>query len=436
MHLNKTQWAAAISVLLLVGAVSSVALARLYLTALPLLAGCALVLWAYTAGQAGRPRLRDGLTIGGFTLVLLGSAFVLLNALMAVGLYSPVSTARMPARYISDYGTGARPEAVWNPSPRNALGYSYAPNVADLRSTLVAPETQGTRVIYDVFYNIDERGNRSVPDGNAADRPVALFVGGSFTFGEGLNDAETLPNWFARFSGMRVINAGMHGYGSHQALKLLEDDELYARRVGTPVALVIYRMHPDHILRAAGYKSWDPFGPCYRLNGGTRPAYAGPFSACRNGKRESPPRDWLLSALDELSSGTLPATQHVAQTAARRIREPTTASRRDYVRHLAIVEEMGRQAARHGGRLLVISEDLRRAHRLRDGKPAACKTDPLAQRLQTDLESRGIQVISTSAILDMSACARGIYAIPGDGHPSSEANRVIAAKLAAQLVRS
>ena len=42
-------------------------------------------------------------------------------------------------------------------------------------------------------------------------------------FGEGLHDQDTLPSQFSMAAGRRVVNAGMHGYGSHQAYRLLDD---------------------------------------------------------------------------------------------------------------------------------------------------------------------------------------------------------------------
>ena len=91
-------------------------------------------------------------------------------------------------------------------------------------------------------------------------------------FGEGLNDHETLPSQFSMAAGRRVVNAGMHGYGSHQAYRLLDDSLTYDNRVGgQPTDLVVYRMIGDHRNRASGRYSWDRHGPCYQLSSEGKP---------------------------------------------------------------------------------------------------------------------------------------------------------------------
>ena len=114
---------------------------------------------------------------------------------------------------------------------RGILGYRYRQGLQPLKAKLVG-KTSG-RTIYDVIYSFDERGNRASsqpPDPQA--HPQVIFLGGSFMFGEGLNDQDTLPSQFSMVAGRRVVNAGMHGYGSHQAYRLLDDPLTYDNRVG------------------------------------------------------------------------------------------------------------------------------------------------------------------------------------------------------------
>lgn len=51
-----------------------------------------------------------------------------------------------------------------------------------------------------------------------ASRPLALAVGDSFTFGDGVNDDESWPAILEQLSGAPVVNAGMGGFGLDQAV--------------------------------------------------------------------------------------------------------------------------------------------------------------------------------------------------------------------------
>jgi hypothetical protein len=79
-------------------------------------------------------------------------------------------------------------------------------------------------VIYDAAYTIDENLNRQVVSAPAG--PTIAFFGDSMTFGQGVADADTLPQAFAdgaerRF---RVLNFAVPGYGPQQFLRALETD--------------------------------------------------------------------------------------------------------------------------------------------------------------------------------------------------------------------
>ena len=79
----------------------------------------------------------------------------------------------------------------------------------------------GGETLYAVVYSVDKRGLRVEPPlaPGHGDRCV-LFFGCSYTFGEGVNDAETLPyrTGVLAEGRLRMINFGLHGYGPHQML--------------------------------------------------------------------------------------------------------------------------------------------------------------------------------------------------------------------------
>ena len=85
-------------------------------------------------------------------------------------------------------------------------------------------------------YTIGPNGLRvSPPYEEVADVPCALFFGGSFTFGTGVEDDEALPYVAGILSEgkYRVYNFGYRGYGPHQMLAALESGlRSEERRVG------------------------------------------------------------------------------------------------------------------------------------------------------------------------------------------------------------
>jgi len=103
-----------------------------------------------------------------------------------------------------------------------------------------------SKMVYDVTYNIDNNQRRITPtDSKLSKKPGKKGVsepknnkpqnqkyegninvfGGSWVFGEGLNDNETLPYYLQKiFPDYKVTNFGFHGWGPHNALYLLENN--------------------------------------------------------------------------------------------------------------------------------------------------------------------------------------------------------------------
>ena len=170
------------------------------------------------------------------------------------------------------------------------LGYSARKGV-----TATARRYVGTNMVYDVTYTIQEDGLRlSPPSRSSADLAEVWFFGGSFTFGEGVNDHEAMPYQVGILTGgaYAVRNFGFHGYGPHQMLAALEHGVAKKTASGPP-AYVIYQALWSHAWRCGGRESWDRTGPRYELTseGGVR--YAGRFSDCPRGRREWT-EGWLM----------------------------------------------------------------------------------------------------------------------------------------------
>ena len=91
-----------------------------------------------------------------------------------------------------------------------------------------------------------------------------LFFGDSFTFGEGVNDFETLPYIVQKLSKYPVYNFGFHGYGAHQMLSAIEHG-MVKNIINCKPRIVIYQAALFQVSRSAGYSWWNKHGPKYIL---------------------------------------------------------------------------------------------------------------------------------------------------------------------------
>ena len=94
------------------------------------------------------------------------------------------------------------------------FGYRPTPGVHTSRKL-----TLDGKVIYDVTYTIGDDGYRA---SRTSEPFIANVYGGSFTFGEGLNDDETLVHYLWADHGFNAKSVGIHGYGLQQALYNIE----------------------------------------------------------------------------------------------------------------------------------------------------------------------------------------------------------------------
>ncbi len=125
----------------------------------------------------------------------------------------------------------------------------------------------GDEVVFDVVYTLDANHLRvsNAPDSKASPTgPCVLFFGGSYMYGEGVEDDETLPWRVGLRARAQTVNFGFQGYGPHQMLAAIESGHV-ARVVDCKPTHVIYQAIVDHVNRAAGIAYWDRHGPRYRL---------------------------------------------------------------------------------------------------------------------------------------------------------------------------
>jgi hypothetical protein len=205
--------------------------------------------------------------------------------IMALGGFELYLCQQELVRYEGSYTHGYSTE-------HDVLGYAPVPGRQSR-----AIKYHGKELIYDTVYTIDSRGLRvSPPTDQSSTYGSILFFGGSVTFGEGVDDARTMPYRVGVKTHGRyhVYNFGFHGYGPHQMLSALEHDVVAPMVMGSPVTLVIYQGMPAHVARAAGLSIWDQHGPKYVLSDQQGPAYLGHFDG-----HLSRPIRWLQNELEK-----------------------------------------------------------------------------------------------------------------------------------------
>ncbi len=121
-------------------------------------------------------------------------------------------------------------------------------------------------IIYNVTYSIDEFGRRK---NEHKEGPPLILFGGSFVFGAGLEDNETLNYYLTNFTKFDVYNYGLGGYGTHQMLTQLEQQN-FTKEINKTGGKAIYIFIPDHIRRTIGDMYWSYRyqwkQPYYKLN--------------------------------------------------------------------------------------------------------------------------------------------------------------------------
>ena len=173
---------------------------------------------------------------------------VTLLSILAVELFLPI--LQRPNAFIdptSEYGSMAHTRV------RSGFGYQPVPGSYGSKKILRNGET-----VYDVTYTIGSDGYRWEEDQTKYD---SKLFGGSFVFGEGLNDNETLSHFLTTNHNFKTKNLGVYGYGLQQALYYLENA---ADQPKTEYNILLTA--PWHALRSSCKPSYSLGTPKYSMN--------------------------------------------------------------------------------------------------------------------------------------------------------------------------
>jgi len=140
---------------------------------------------------------------------------------------------------------------------------------------------RGGQELYRARFSTDSRGCRITPHPDPGPRRKFLvFLGCSFTFGEGVNDDETMPAAAARLApDHRVYNHGCSGHGPQSVLARISDPN-WANQIRETEGTLVYTFIDGHVRRALGLMSvmqWNQIAPYYRVAEGDRLERCGNF---------------------------------------------------------------------------------------------------------------------------------------------------------------
>jgi hypothetical protein len=138
---------------------------------------------------------------------------------------------------------------------------------------------------YNAQYSIDDHGFRITPVRRGTPkRSHLVFLGCSYTFGESVNDDETLPYFVTKHLDEAVpYNFGIPGYGPQQALHIMRGS--ISDRIEQSTGMAFYTFIDHHVNRATGmlnvYDSWAAHFPYYEATDSGQVVYRGTFFSGR-----------------------------------------------------------------------------------------------------------------------------------------------------------
>ncbi len=199
------------------------------------------------------------------------------------------------------------------------------PNPGEYKSVSISRVTK--KQLYEVTYTIDEFGRRETPIKNKTDRDqFILFLGCSYTYGEGVEDHETLPAYVGNLTEKFMpYNYGFHGRGPHDVLALLDKID-FKKEIPQKNGIAVYTFMPDHINRTVGSMSiveWNYDHVYYAKNGNNEYERQGTFETARPFQtrlyrflKKSSLLKMLRISLPRITQGDIALTADLIQAAA------------------------------------------------------------------------------------------------------------------------
>lgn len=289
-----------------------------------------------------------------------------------------------------------------------ALGYGVADSSFSIQATKRWKHSE--KEIYDVIYSFAD-GKRVTPDSDATSQQYSIFLGGSFAFGEGINDTETLPYYYNQLASPKrnIKNHGFHGYGTHQVYTMAKNQIANDTVLQAAENVEIFYWFIDpHILRANGYSPWDQKSARYIVENGDL-KHTGTFKQAKDA------RPLVVKFLSFIwtNSGIFS-----------RIKPRLATGKKGIGLVLRLIKEMDLLFKTQGFEFTVLVQN-------------TSGSDPLFGRHYEEvresviiyLEEQGIPFIRVNEAVLKGKNDTDLLNIPGDGHPTGEFNKRLAASL-------
>ena len=273
------------------------------------------------------------------------------------------------------------------------LGYREKPN-AQIRHIVRTKDF----MIYDAVYTFDEHSRRVTvfPKAKSFTKFIALF-GCSFTYGNGLNDNETINYFIAKNNSEYFpYNYGIGATGTNTLLALSEDTDFH-HQIEEKTGAFVYVFIPDHIARAAGRLPslrWTKDTP-YFVSQKEGLVRAGSFVTGRS---------WVTKALLWVDQHALPGSLK------NRIIPPLTSSDDQYACRLVVESKKAFQRQYPGSPFIVYLHPF-----------------DLAPGIMGCLKEN--QIVTYQGHLPGLPANIDTYKIKYDGHPNAKANEAIAKEI-------
>jgi hypothetical protein len=235
----------------------------------------------------------------------------------------------------------------------------------------------------------------------------AVFLGCSFTLGEGLADEETLPYQYGQLTGVSAVNRGCNGLGIHQVYELFK---LKYANQDNHNRVFVYSFFSEHFFRAYGMYGWNNAGPYFIISGDTL-QNKGPFYKIKAVKGHR-----LAQYASFLGAFSF-IKDNIERITVRNSKKNITEA--DLAPYYLMFRQMAEMIKRSGGRFIVLNWDdssTRTGSKILDRDIANNKINKI-------ISPYGAIVLPVSLAIDRS---RADYFIPHDGHPSVLANKALA----------
>jgi hypothetical protein len=295
--------------------------------------------------------------------------------------------------------------------------------IADAGETQMAKIARNGDTIYSCTYTlIPDSGAQNIQLNHRAgfkstsnDSAEIVFLGCSITFGEGLNDNQTFAYKTGELCNTSSINFGLSGYGTHQAYAIYKNH--FEKTGAGKKRTVIYSFIPDHILRAKCIYPWNTNDPYYEISEDSL-LLKGKASA-NSGTAKTHKYTRYLSLFNSFTFITDLTTSIVSGKAASNLQAA------DYNRVFSMMQNMERSAKAQNEQFVLIYWD---KYQWKETDDSKILDRGLIERNIEDLKKQGVIVIKASEAMDINNQA---LFIKGDGHPTAEANELLAKKIAA-----